>query len=386
VIFLLLIVPYVLSFTLPLHTDSRWIVDSAGKRVKLACVSWYGGESEDYVVGGLQANTLDNITSLIKGYGFNCVRLLWSNQGYQSNPVVSSTKLLAANLDLVGLHYLDIFDKVVGALAAQDLLIILDNHVSDASWCCSTTDGNGLWYNNRYSAQSWLDDWKGMALRFKNQSHVIGADLRNELRTSCGFSDGCRTPVWGGGNADLDWHLAAQTCANEIGTVNSDLLIIVEGLDYASDLKGVYSLPLKINTLNRIVYEAHDYSWFHNGLTSCDQLHTALGDSWGFILKQNEPYTAPLWVGEWGSCHTGPSCISGSTGTAGYWFECFVEYITGADIDWSWWALDGTESSGAGRTWGAEETFGVLNMKWNDAAYLPLLQKLQSIQNATQGP
>jgi len=371
---------------LPLKTQSRWIVDSKGQRVKLACVNWYGGESPDYVVGGLQAETMKNISSLIKSLGFNCVRLPWSNQGYQENPVVSSTKLLAANTDLVGLHYLEIFDKLIQTLSEDGILVILDNHVSDANWCCSNTDHNGLWYNTRYSAQNWIDDWTGIARRYVNQPNVIGADLRNELRESCGFSDGCRTPVWGGGNTNLDWHLAAQTCGNAIGKVNPNVLIIVEGLSYAGDLHGVYSLPLKLDTANRVVYEAHEYSWFHGSISTCEQLNTALGDNWGYIITQNQPYTAPVWVGEWGSCHTGSDCINGNPGTAGYWFQCFVKYLQNGDIDWSWWAIDGTESSGDGRNWGAEETFGILNTRWDSPAYKPLLDALQKIQNATQGP
>ena len=39
---------------LPLHTSSRWIVDSTGKRVKLACVNWSGAAQKDGVVSGLQ--------------------------------------------------------------------------------------------------------------------------------------------------------------------------------------------------------------------------------------------------------------------------------------------------------------------------------------------
>jgi len=374
------------SQTLPLKTQSRWVVDNTGHRVKLACVSWYGGESPDFVVGGLQSNSMKNIASLIKSYGFNCVRLPWSNEGYQKNPVVNSTKLLAANTDLVGLNYLTIFDRLIQTLAQDNLFVILDNHVSDANWCCSNTDQNGLWYNTRYTAQSWTNDWTGFVRRYVNQPHVIGADLRNELRESCGFSDGCRTPVWGGGNTNLDWHAAAQSCGNAILAVNPNILIIVEGLSYAGDLKGVSSSPIKLNVANRVVYEAHDYSWFHGSLSSCASLNTALGNSWGYILKQNEPYTAPIWVGEWGSCHTGSDCISGNPGSAGYWFQCFVQYLTSADIDWSWWAIDGTESSGGGRTWGAEETFGILNTRWSSVAYTPLLNALQKIQNATQGP
>lgn len=52
----------------------------------------------------------------------------------------------------------------------------------------------------------------------------------------------------------------------------------------------------------------------------------------------------------------------------------------------SYWAIDGTQASGTGRTFGDEEVYGILNMKWDDAASTLLLQALQKIQNKTQGP
>jgi hypothetical protein len=30
-------------------------------------------------------------------------------------------------------------------LSLQGLMVVLDNHSSDAMWCCNMTDGNGLW-------------------------------------------------------------------------------------------------------------------------------------------------------------------------------------------------------------------------------------------------
>jgi len=281
---------------------------------------------------------------------------------------------------------LDILDQIIESLASHGLMIILDNHVSDASWCCSGTDRNGLWYNSRYSEENWINDWKGMAKRYMQQNAVVGVDLRNELRPSCDFPDGCRTPVWGGGNSNIDWHKAAQLCGNAIHSVNPNLLIIVEGLAYSSDQTGVYTLPLVLSVPNKVVYEAHDYSWFHAPVKTFGELHQELGNKWGFIITQGKNFTAPVWVGEFGACHSNLNCIKDNPGTAGYWFEAFVNYLTIADIDWSWWALDGTQSSGAGRTWGDEEGFGILNMKWDAPASTALLQQLQAIQKATQGP
>src|SRR4030088_3194674 len=50
----------------PLHTSGRWILDSQGKRVKLASVNWDGAESPEYVVGGLDRRTVGQIAQWIK--------------------------------------------------------------------------------------------------------------------------------------------------------------------------------------------------------------------------------------------------------------------------------------------------------------------------------
>ncbi len=132
----------------PLHTSGRFIVDSTGTRVRLNAFNWYGSESTDFVVEGLQSQPLASIVTTIKGIGFNAVRLLWSNQMVESNPVVGNYAL-AANTSLEGEHALTIFDTVISALTNAGIMVILDNHMSNAGWCCSATDNNELWYNSQ---------------------------------------------------------------------------------------------------------------------------------------------------------------------------------------------------------------------------------------------
>lgn len=60
----------------PLSTESRWIVDKSGHRVKLACVNW-PSHLEVVVAEGLSKKPVDQISSEIIGFGFNCVRLTW---------------------------------------------------------------------------------------------------------------------------------------------------------------------------------------------------------------------------------------------------------------------------------------------------------------------
>jgi hypothetical protein len=64
----------------PLHTSGASIVGASGAPVKLDFVNWYGAESPDYVVGGLEYQPVSEIIGQIVSMGFNGVRLPWSNQ------------------------------------------------------------------------------------------------------------------------------------------------------------------------------------------------------------------------------------------------------------------------------------------------------------------
>ncbi len=380
---------------LPLRTSSRWIVDANGQRFKLASVNWYGAESKDYVVAGLDRQDLASIAKSIRTMGFNSVRLPWSNEMVETDPPIDAARL-AKNPALVGEHALAVLDAVVDALAQQGLVVILDNHRSDADWCCDVAHDDGLWHTSDYPESKWLADWRGIVTRYASQPAVVGVDLRNELRpalsagapstcTDCGVGCACDTPVWGGGDSLLDWHAAAERGGNAVLAVNPALLVIVEGLGYALDLTGVYNLPVALGVPDRLVYSAHDYSFSHAAYATYADMKTDLGDRWGYILTQGTSYTAPIWVGEFGTDHTQATSVDDTSGQ-GFWFESLRTYLVEADIDWCYWALNGTEATGFSRTLGAEETYGVLSTAWDAPALPALLTALQAIQAKTQGP
>jgi endoglucanase len=364
----------VVAQTGPLHTSGRFIVDRNGQRVKLAAVNWYGAEEQDFVVAGLDRAPLAQIAHLIRTLGFNAVRLPWSNQMYETNLRVADARL-SANPTLQGSRALDVFDAVIAALAAEGLYVILDNHTSNADWCCSNTDGNGFWYNAAYPESSWLADWQGIAARYAGQPAVIGADLRNEPRG----------PLWGGSDARYDWHGAAERGGNSVLGANPNLLIFVEGVNYAADLTGVRNLPVRLNLDQRLVYSSHDYSWFHNGVATYNSLKTSLDSNWGVLT--DSPIGVPVWVGEFGTCHTSTSCVASTApADSGFWFAAFRRYLQERDLDWSYWALNGTQATGTGRTFGAEETFGILNRSWTGAASATLLNALQAVSVPAVAP
>jgi endoglucanase len=68
---------------------------------------------------------------------------------------------------MFGLSAMEIFDLTVDALTTVGLAVILNNHMSDAAWCCSDTDRNGLWHNQKYSSDSWVEAVISVAMRYE---------------------------------------------------------------------------------------------------------------------------------------------------------------------------------------------------------------------------
>jgi endoglucanase len=352
----------------PLRTADHWIVDAKGNRIKLAGVNWYGADSREFSVGGLAYRPLATIAHEVRSMGFNSVRLPWSNELVETNPVVPDYTIIA-NPTLQGKRALDVLDLTVDALVREGLYVILDNHVSRADWCCFKGDGNALWHSPAYPEERWLADWRCMARRYKNQPAVIGADLRNELRFGA---------TWGGQDPALDWHAAAERGGNAILAENPNLLIFVEGIDYALDLRGVTRLPVKLNVPNRLVYSAYDYPFSIKGVRTYDDYLKRVQSQWAFLRQQSE---TPLWIGEFGTCQE-PRCLDSSDPMQeGFWFRNFIRFLGETDLDWCYWPLNGTQLSGHTRKFGDLESYGVLNRAHDGPASVEMLRLLQSVQS-----
>ncbi|WP_083998981.1 glycoside hydrolase family 5 protein [Actinomadura kijaniata] len=369
--------PAVPGVVLPLHTKGRWIMDARDRRVKIASVNWYGAESSDFVVGGLDRQPLARIVRLIRRSGMNSVRLPWSNELVERNPVIDPRRL-AANPLLAGKRGLEVFDAVVDELGRQRLMVILDNHRSRGDWCCDEEHGDGLWHTARYPESAWLADWRAMAARYRDRPHVIGAELRNEIRPDPGLG---LKPTWGSGDRRTDWRAAAERGGNAVLAVDPDLLIIVGGLDYQADLSGVPEHPVRLGRPGRLVYAAHDYPWFHPAGDLGDDAAFAvtLRKRWAFLLEEGKPHTSPVYVSEWGGCQR-PSddrtpCDRAST----VFFDTFVRWARSSDVEWAYWPLNGTQSTGYSRRHGAIENWGILNPAWNGYANRRSLRQLRTI-------
>lgn len=384
-----------------LHTSSRWIVNESNKRVKLRCVNW-AGHMETNIPEGLQHQPVSSIGNFISRAGFNCVRLTYSiDMALNPNQLVSASFSAAASPAGVTSDVMQsLYDSVVGknpwiastttrgtfARVIQELgkvgvMVILDNHVSKAGWCCSNSDGNGWWAsasgydsnNSRYfDTNEWLKGLRDMASFSARHANVVGMSLRNELR-----------PV---GSQDMDnhadWYTYVTQGAQAIHYSNRDLLIVVGGLDYATNLSHLYSSPLDRTAYpNKIVWEFHNYAWtFGSGAASnCTNYQSQLGSRSGFLLTQGKAFTGPLWLSEFGWAQTG------TTADQSQYVDCLVNYMEGNDADWAYWALQGDYYVRKGLV-NNDESWGLLQADWSGWRNATFSARLGKLWQVTQGP
>ncbi len=325
------------------HTSGNSIVDSSGNPVRIAGVNWYGFETTDFVAHGLWARWYQDILNTTKSLGYNVVRIPFSNEMVETNPVPSNYNS-DVNPDLVGLSSLEILDKIIDYAGQIGLRVILDNHRSEAG---NSAEDNGLWYTNAYPQNAWIADWVAIANRYKGNPTVVGVDLRNEPHNSAS---------WGDGNPATDWKMAAEAAGNAVLAVNPNLLICVEGIQqyngdsdwWGGNLEGARSAPVVLSVANRLVYSAHDYGpnlswqpWFNNA-TTYQSLIATWTKFWAYLALEG---TAPVWVGEFGSTNTDIDLQNSAAGSQGQWFQSMVRFLDdNPEIGWTYWALNGEDS------------------------------------------
>jgi endoglucanase len=326
-------------------------------------VNWYGFEEKEYVVGGLDHAQLATIVQEIVGLGVNSVRLPWANETLEKNPLIPGYAV-RANPRFQGKRAMKVMDAIVHALADAHIMVILDNHVSRADWCCDERDGNGLWYNTEYPEAAWLRDWQTIVRRYKRQPWVVGADLRNELRNGA---------AWGGSDPKLDWRAAAERGGNAVLAVNPRLLIMVESPEYSTNFAGFDKLTVKLKVSDRLVYSPHAYNIDGHRFASYDELKQVYDAAAGFLLRV-EP-GVPLWVGEFGTCQ------SLDCGANSDWFVMYIRYMKENSLAWSYWPLNGTQSSGTGRKYDSVESYGLLSTAYKSIAAPTIVELLRTIES-----
>lgn len=369
------------SWTAPLSTRGRWIVDADGNRFKLKSGNWEGaqgtwtgsgdindpanhmhGIKADDMPLGLDRVPMSTILADFHRLGLNSIRLPFSNAlVHNTTPVPDAA--VAANPQLKGKTPLQVLDAAIAALTADGFAVILNNHTTTSRFCCGL-DGNERW-NSSQTTQQWVNDWVFLTNRYKTNKRVVGADLRNEVRR-----DTWDNPNWGWYD-DHDLYAAYEEAGNKILQANPDMLIVMEGINWYGipldglehgrpQLKPVATLSHTLIQSDKLVYAAHFYGYTGPANTgagsgpgstsdpryqdfTAEQLAQVVDEEALFVTRSGQHFTAPVWISEFGAGGRG------STNTKEQaWFHRFTDILVKNDTDFAIWPLVGwTDASGA---------------------------------------
>ncbi|XP_076938600.1 glycosyl hydrolase 5 family protein-like isoform X2 [Bidens hawaiensis] len=367
-----------------LSTTSRWIVDDRknGERVKLSCINWVS-HLETATPEGLSKQPLDVISKMILDMGFNCVRLTYPLFLFTDDELGSMTfrqSLMKLGLSgsiagvqvnnpaLVDLSLVNVFQEVVSNLNDNNVMIILDNHISKPGWCCNDNDGNGFFGDVYFDPEVWMEGLSRVASMFKGYDNVIGMSLRNELR---GRRQNIQT-----------WYKYMQKGAERVHAVNPDVLVIVSGLNYDLDLSFLQKNPVTLSFSKKLVFEIHWYGfsdgndWITSNVNEeCGRVIDRMETNALFLLDQGYP----LFMSEWGVDQ------SGTNDNDNRYLNCLLGWAAEHDLDWALWTIVGSYyyREGVG---GMEESYGVLNWNWHEPRNSNFLEKISPLQSPFQAP
>jgi endoglucanase len=345
---------------LPLSTRGSQIVDATGRSVFLRGVNWFGIETELHAPGGLSNRDYKEMLAQIKSSGYNLIRLPYSVQSLRAPNVNGINFQLGSNQELQGKSPLEVMDAIIQEANRQGILILLDSHRLNDQRIPE------LWYDDEFTEADWINTWKMLATRYKNQANVIGADLKNEPHGRAS---------WGTNDSATDWRLAAERAGNAILDINPKWLIVVEGVEknvpgqklayhwMGANLEGVARFPVRLSKPNKLVYSPHEYGpgvynqpWF-NESSFPKNLESRWETGWHYIATKG---IAPVLIGEFGGRQVD------TNSKEGMWQRRFVDYIRQKDLSFAYWSWNPDSA----------DTGGILQDDWRtvNAAKQQLLQ------------
>jgi hypothetical protein len=250
---------------LPLYRAGNRILDGNGKPTLLRGVNVSGMEYSRLPLAGI---TPDELTTIIRGWGANVVRI----------PFVQS-RVLTDEDYRAELVQISLWLAELGAYTVLDL-----------QWL----DQERIWGpgKNRVAPQpneQSAECWQLLAEVFYGRSHVL-FDLYNEPHDIAAY----------------DWNAWSARLASAVRSADADRLLLVSGLDWAFDLRGV-DLPDE-----QCVYSTHVYPWKSH-------------DWWTHFAFRAED--APVFVAEWGgeAQHTA-------------WGRRMAAYLKQLNLCWTAWS------------------------------------------------
>jgi len=300
-------------------------------------INWFGFETPDHVVYGLDYRNWREILLEVKKLGFNAIRLPFCSEtihGAKPNPQKIN---YALNPDLENLTSLEIMEKIIAEAEKLHIYILLDYHR------IGCTEIEPLWHTKEYPEEKYISDWLFLAKKFGRYPNIIGADIKNEPHGKAS---------WGTGNEKTDFRLFVERLGEKILKVAPQWLIFIEGTQnthvpqvdaiinknrwwafWGENLMGVKDYPVRLPK-GKIVYSPHVYGpsvYMMNYFKAPDfpkNMPIIWETHFGYLKQLN--YT--LVIGEWGGRYKGIDKI---------WQDSFSRWLIKNRIyDFFYWCLN----------------------------------------------
>ena len=164
--------------------------------------------------------------------------------------------------------------------------------------------------------------------------------------------------------------------AEAVHAVNPDVLVILSGLDFDTDLSFLQNRPVNLKFKGKLVFEVHWYGFtagqaWQSGNPNqvCAQVTGNMMKKSGFLLEKG----FPLFVSEFGADTRGTNVNDNR------YLNCFMAWAAELDLDWALWTLCGSYYLREGRK-ESIEYFGILNEDWRQLRSQSFLDRVIAIQ------
>ncbi|KAL4727944.1 hypothetical protein ACLX1H_004643 [Fusarium chlamydosporum] len=373
----------------PFKTSGRWIVNANGDKISLAGANW-PGHGEVMVPEGLQYQSIKDVISDIKGIGMNAIRLtyaiemvdqIYDNDGKdidiktafeqglgKENGTIILEKVLKNNPSFTPeTTRLEVYDAIAAECLRQEIYINLDNHISEAKWCCGGDDANTWWGDTQFDTDKWVRGGAYMAAHAKKWPAKISQSLRNEPREPTNNNElRDKSYNW----SDLYKNMIKG--ANAVHEADPEAVIVISGMNYDTYVTPLYSGEemkpggevfnrddFKGYGKDKLVLEIHTYE---NKGTSCPSLRYNLYNKGFQAMNESDPNVAevfPVMLTEFGQAMNGADYETAKT-----YVSCLSEYLPEVQASWFIWVIVGRYYTRQG-TQEFDDSWGLKKPDWS---------------------
>lgn len=294
--------------------------------IQLRGINWYGLETNNMVMEGLWAQSIDSYLDYFTNNSFNALRIPFSVDliMFHRNEIPRQD-LVSADPEIYNKTSIEILDLLFEKTKQRGLGILLDCHR------ISMRNPVPLWYmpNNKYFTDMvFYQSWMFMIDRYANQSNLIGIEIYNEPHDNA---------TMGTNDYYTDVSIMYQNILYLIMgkyNINIDFLIFLDGINWGKDFRGLTDINpfLYSPLLSQIVYSPHIYGPTLTALSNftIDYVTSLYNTYFGFLkIKWN----LPICITEWGINTNNKEDLA--------WVDLFIEYLTNNNMtDNFFWALN----------------------------------------------